>query len=123
VLESSASFHKNAKMLGTYDGVKIKLKADIGAGNVSYVITMRLESKHNCHRLYPVGLNQEDIRDVSINHYPIVSIFSKPHTDKLYFEMTYKSKNINTEKLHIPSELKKIISPTALQKLQSHFQN
>lgn len=116
VLEQAMELPTTAKLIGDYIGPHIKLKADIGAGNVSYVMTCRYEETEHAV-LYPVGLQKEDGRDTTTKS-PIVAIFRKNHNEKTYSEMTYKSKNINIDKLHFPKEIRALISDSAFHKLK-----
>lgn len=109
VLEEAMSLPDSASMIGMYIGTRKELKADIGAGNVNCVMTFRFNNEET-HKLYPVGVLKEDIRNVTVKE-PIVAIFRKDKDASLYDEMTYKSKNINLDKLHIPKGIKTMLTP------------
>ena len=110
VLEKAVSFPSSAKMFGIYEGPKIKLQADYGAGDISFVMTFRKQDDGDW--LYPVGVPKEDVRDVTTKS-PIVAILRKDKRDKEYDEITYISKNINISNLLFPKEIKDILSDRA----------
>lgn len=116
ILKKAMELPKNAKMIGYYNGPKVELQADMGAGDVKYVMTFRNDKNKGDNWLHPVGIQKEDIRDVTTKS-PIVFILKKDSGDSIYNELTYKSKNINFDKLHMPKELKNIISENILNHL------
>lgn len=118
ILKNAVAFPETAKMIGIYNGPKVQLEADIGAGNVQCVMTFRHDDKKGDNWLYPVGVQKEDVRDVTTKS-PIIAILRKDSNDSIYNELTYKSKSINIDKLHIPKELKAIIATEILQQLNS----
>ena len=117
ILENAVTFPKIAKMIGVYNGPKVQLQAVIGAGNVRCVMTLRFDKNKGNDWLYPVGIQKEDIRDVTTKS-PIIAILRKNSTDTVYEEITYKSKNINLNNIHIPKEYNKIIADDVLQQLK-----
>lgn len=61
---------------------------------------------------------EEDIRNSTQPTNPIIAICRKDSGDTIYNEITYCSKNINLDKLHIPKELKGIITADVMQQLK-----
>ena len=107
IISEAVDITKTAKMIGIYNGPRVSLDADVGAGNVRYVMTFR-ENKNRNTLLYPLGIQKEDVRDVAAQS-PIYAILNKKASDKYYKEITYKSKNININKLSVSKELKNVI--------------
>ena len=107
IISEAVDITKTAKMIGIYNGPRVSLYADVGAGNVRYVMTFR-ENKNRNTLLYPLGIQKEDVRDVTAQS-PIYAILNKKASDKYYKEITYKSKNININKLSVSKELKNVI--------------
>ncbi|MCD8239060.1 MAG: hypothetical protein LUC92_06990 [Clostridiales bacterium] len=70
---------------------------------------------------YPKGIIKDDIRVATYNASPIIATLSKEVTEELFNKITYKSKNINTEKLHFPKDLVGLISEEALLKLKPNI--
>lgn len=114
VLENAMKLPYSAKMIGDFKYAGIKIKADIGAGSSRYVMAFRNDKQDD---YYPVSVMEEDIREATSPTNPVIAILRKNSDDLLYDEITYKSKNINFDKLHIPKELKNIISENILNQL------
>lgn len=112
ILEQAVNFQNTAKMIGIFNGPRKELHADIGAGNVQYVMTFRFNESKDNEWLYPVGVQEEDVRDVTTRS-PIIAIFRKNNNDKIYDEITYKSKKISIEKLHFPKAIRDKLSDEA----------
>lgn len=118
VLKNAMKFPYSAKMIGDFKYSGIKIEADMGAGNLQYVMAFR---KNHYNAFYPVSVLQEDIRKAAQPLSPIVAILRKNKKDILYDEITYVSKNINISNLHFSKELKDMISLDALQQLKPQF--
>lgn len=117
ILDKAVTFQNTAKMIGIYNGLRKELRADIGAGNIQYVMTFRFDESKGNDWLYPVGVQEEDIRDVTTKS-PIIAIFRKNNNDKMYDEITYKSKNISIDKLHFPKEIISKLSQAVYSELK-----
>jgi hypothetical protein len=115
VLENAMKLPYTAKMIGDFKYAGIKIKADMGAGTSQYVMAFRNDKQDH---FYPVSVMEEDIRDSTQPTNPIIAIFRKDIETSVYNELTYQSKNINLDKLHIPNNFKKVISTDILHKLQ-----
>lgn len=111
VLEKAVDFPYSAKVIGIYNGPKIKLQADYGAGNTYFVMTFRCDDRDNW--LYPVGVQKEDTRSVTNPSSPIIAILTKKNNEVFYENITYKSKNISIEKLHFPKAIRDKLSDEA----------
>ena len=117
ILDKAVTFQNTAKMIGIYNGPRKELRADIGAGNVQYVMTFRFDESKGNDWLYPVGVQEEDVREVTTKS-PIIAIFRKDNNDKIYDEITYKSKNISIDKLHFPKAIREKLSDEAYHALK-----
>lgn len=115
VLENAMKLPYSAKMIGDFKYAGIKIEADIGAGSPQYVVAFRKDKQDG---FYPVSVMEEDVRDSTQPTSPIVCILRKDSNDSIYNELTYKSKNINIDKLHIPKDLKGIIATDVMQQLK-----
>lgn len=115
VLEAAVNLPYTARMIGDFNYAGIKIQADIGSGNNSYTMGFRKDEKD---KLYPVSVLKEDIRKSTRTTSPIIAILSRNIGDTLYNKLTYQSKNVNFDKLHIPKELKAIIATDILQQLK-----
>ena len=115
VLESAMKLPYTAKMLGDFKYAGIKIEADLGAGNTCYIMAFRNKQGEN---LYPVSVMKEDVRNSTSPTSPIVAILRKGIKESIYTELTYKSKNINFDKLHFPKEIQNMISPKIMQQLK-----
>lgn len=120
ILSSALNIAYNAKTIGKFTNKGIKIKADAGVGNVKYTMTIGTQ---NGNIFYPKGVIDEDTRDVTYNSSPIVSIFSKKIQDKKFDTITYKSKNINIDKLHFPKEIKELLTEKAMLELKPSIKN
>lgn len=107
VLENAMKFPYSAKMIGDFNYSGIKIEADMGAGNLQYVMAFRNNKDSS---FYPVSLLEEDIRKSAQPSSPIVAILRKKKEDVLYDEITYISKKISVSKLHFPKEIKEKLS-------------
>lgn len=121
VLKMAMEFPYNSMTIGEYNAPKVQLKADIGAGNLSYVLTFRYENKNDNHKLYPVGLNKDDIRDTTDPKFPIVAILSKSSNKKVYDRITYQSKNIKFNGLFMPKELISLLSDKVISEIKPNI--
>ncbi|MCD8090136.1 MAG: PBECR4 domain-containing protein [Clostridiales bacterium] len=118
ILPAALNIHKNARMIGDYGNQGIKIKADMGVGNVNYVMTLDKADDVSC---YPKGIVRDDVRVVTNNTSPIFAILTKNIRDELFEKLTYKSKSINTENIHLPKELTRIISNEALLQIKPNI--
>ncbi|MCD7855882.1 MAG: PBECR4 domain-containing protein [Clostridiales bacterium] len=119
VLEA-VSVNLNAKTIGDFGSQGIKIEADLGVGNVAYTMTLR-RFKQGANNCYPVGILKSDVRSEVYPHSPVLAVLSKNIKDKKYSICTYKSKNINFEKIHIPKELSSVITEELLQELKPNI--
>lgn len=114
IIKSAVNLPYTARMVGDYL-TGINIHADIGAGNDNYVMCFR--KGHTKDILFPISVTEDNIKKVTTKS-PIVAIFRKDKDASLYDEMTYKSKNINIDKLHIPKDIKAMLIPEVYQMLK-----
>lgn len=119
VISNAMKIAYNAKSIGQFGNQGVKIKADAGIGTVAYVMTL---GQQDDNFYYPKGILKEDVRNVTYNSSPIVAIFSKKVSDKLFDIITYKSKNINIDKLHFPKNITSLLTPEALYELKPSLQ-
>lgn len=115
VLETAVNLPYTARMIGDFNYAGIKIQADIGSGNNSFTMGFRKDEKD---KFYPVSVLQEDIRRSTKVTNPIIAILSRNIGEDRYNNLTYSSKNVNFDKLHIPKELKGIITADVMQQLK-----
>ena len=85
VLAMLMNIHKNAKMIGDYDGNKIFLYSNKLIGNVNSCLGF---IPKNNYYICNTSL-KEDIRNINYNHRKIICILSKKIQEKYYNEITY----------------------------------
>ncbi|MCD7778359.1 MAG: PBECR4 domain-containing protein [Clostridiales bacterium] len=107
ILPAALNIHTNARMIGDYGNQGIKIKADMGVGNTNYAMTLDKVDEISC---YPKGIVRDDVRMVTNNTSPIFAILTKNISSKLFEKLTYKSKNINFNEIHIPKELAAVMT-------------
>jgi hypothetical protein len=114
-------FYKFARTIGDYNNSGYKLKTDkiVGNQSLSLGLVYPKDGKNKLQNyLQPNSLMQEDSRKLTQRPFmPIVTILSKNHNDKSFDTITYKSKNINIEKLHFPKEILAMLTPEAIKSL------
>ena len=115
VLEHALKLPYTARMIGEFNYAGIKIQADIGSGSNSFTMAFR---KDNKGVLYPVSVLEEDIRKSIRAASPIIVILSRNVGEKMYQEITYRSKNVNFDKIHISKEIQDTIQPNILKLLQ-----
>ncbi|MCD8216132.1 MAG: PBECR4 domain-containing protein [Clostridiales bacterium] len=118
VLKLAMALPYNARMIGDYGNQGILIKADLGVGNYNYVVTMGKIGDISC---YPKGVMLDDIRKTTYSPSPIIATLMKDLTAEFFNEITYKSKNISTERLHFPKDLMKIITDKALLQIKPNI--
>jgi hypothetical protein len=85
ILSSLMDIHKNAKMIGGFNGTKPKLICDKLVGGEKACMSLRMTENY----FVPVSSLKEDIRDLIINKERVIAIFRKPIKTKLYDNLTY----------------------------------
>ena len=93
VLQSLMYIHKNAKMIGDFNGTGIVLSTEKLVGNTTACLGLRKADKYYiCNTLL-----KADVRKLSNNNKKIVCILSKNIKDKKYEEITYMDKKYQNE--------------------------
>lgn len=102
IIKGITEIYKNAKMVGIYNGNRIKLSTDVCIGNVSYylgLVKTRDITEFNNPVYVPNTAISYDIRkEISIQN-KIVAIYRKNKDLKYYKEATYVAKNINLNEI------------------------
>jgi hypothetical protein len=114
-------FYKFAKNIGNYNNAGYKLKTDKILGNQSISLGL-VYSKDDNNNLIdfmkPNSLIAEDSKKLTQNPaMPVIAIAYKNISDEYFNTITYKSKNINIEKLHFPKEILAMLTPEAIKSL------
>lgn len=105
--------HRCAKTIGNYNNAGFELTTDKILGNTFVSVGFIFVGK-NGEYLRPNSLLQEDSRKLTQKPFmPIVATISKNRNDKLFNTVTYKSKNINTDKLHFPKNIRAMLTDEA----------
>lgn len=115
ILEYALKLPYTARMIGEFNYAGIKIQADIGSGSNSFTMAFRKDDKGI---LYPVSVLEEDIRKSTGAISPIIVILSRNVGEKIYQEITYQSKNVNFDKIHINKEIQDAIQLAVLKLLQ-----
>lgn len=85
VLAMLMNIHKNAKMIGDYDGNRVFLYSNKLIGNINSCLGFIPKDKYYiCNTSL-----KEDIRNITYNHKKIICILSKKIQEKQYNEITY----------------------------------
>lgn len=97
----------NSCMIGPFLDQGIMIRADYFVGNNRAYISLGFRySKTKDDFDYPVSLYNEDIRKVTHPTCQVLAIFSKLCKENIFDTYTFCSKNVDLEKLEVPSEYK-----------------
>lgn len=102
IIKGITEIYKNAKMVGIYNGNRIKLSTDVCIGNVSYylgLVKTRDITEFNNPVYVPNTAISYDIRKETSIQNKIVAIYRKNKDLKYYKEATYVAKNINLNEI------------------------
>ncbi|MCM1143324.1 MAG: PBECR4 domain-containing protein [Blautia sp.] len=115
VLDTIMNIDTNARMIGNYTGPHLDLYTEKVTGTTT--ACLGLIEKGNCY--IPNSVLSEDIRSI-VPKPPgqIYAIFKKPMKDRLYTQLTYKSKNLSITKKCLPQNLTEQIEPSLLENTQ-----
>lgn len=102
IICSLVNIDKKCKMIGMYDNSKKELITDILVGDIHMCVGLIRDSD-----IYyvPNTLLKEDIRKLTVKHYPIIGILKKKINEAKYQTATYISKKIDMYKIERNIEL------------------
>ena len=102
IIKGVTEIYKNAKMVGVYNGNRIKLSTDVCVGNISYylgLVRTKDITVFNNPIYVPNTAISYDIRKEISTQNKIVAIYRKDKNLKHYKEVTYIAKNINLNEI------------------------
>lgn len=119
------NIHKLARNIGDYNNLKPNLYTDKILGNVGVSLGLVYPKEKKTKKyMQPNSLMSEDSRILSKKPFlPIIAILIKDIKDKKFDTITYKSKNINIDKLHFPKEITELLTEKAMLELKPSIKN
>ena len=106
VLPQVMNIHRNAKMIGYYNGKHPRLSTDIITGTIFSCLGFKEDKKF----YVPNTVLKEDIRDVCICPiYKVIGIFTKRVRDERYNRISYMNKRYNLNMITLNENLRSLL--------------